>query len=272
MSLSGTLLSMSLAASLSLPRPLVYRRDLLRELVARDMKLRYKRSFLGVGWTLLNPLAQLLVFDFVFRVLFRVDTPNFSAFLFIGIVAWNWFSAALLQATTAILENRDLVRQPGFPAALLPNVTVASHLLHYVITLPIVFALLLLSGILPTFQILWLPVIMALQYALTLALAFLVASLHVGFRDTQYLLGIILMLGFFMTPILYTMSIVPEGYLWLYHFNPMAHLVEAYRAILMYGERPDLGALQSLGWVTAVAMLVFYLYFRRSSTSFAEQI
>jgi lipopolysaccharide transport system permease protein len=112
-------------------------RDLLRELVVRDMKLRDKRSCLGVGWTLVNPLSQLLVFDFVFRVLFRVNEPNFSAFLFIGIISWNWFSSALLQSTTAILENRDLIRQPGFPAGILPVVTVIAHLIHFLITLPI---------------------------------------------------------------------------------------------------------------------------------------
>jgi lipopolysaccharide transport system permease protein len=261
-----------MAASLTLPRTLVYRRDLLRELVVRDMKLRYKRSYLGVGWTLLNPLAQLLVFHFVFRVLFRVDTPNFSAFLFIGIVAWNWFSGALLQGTTAILENRDLIRQPGFPAALLPNVTVASHLIHFLITLPIVFLLLVVSGIDLTTRVLWLPAIIGLQYSLTLALAYLVASLHVAFRDTQYLLGIFLMLGFFMTPILYTMSIVPEAYLPLYHYNPMAHLIEAYRAVLMYGETPDLASLAILSGVVALMLLLSNLYFRRASASFAEQI
>lgn len=261
-----------MAASLTLPRALVYRRDLLRELVVRDMKLRYKRSYLGVGWTLLNPLAQLLVFHFVFQILFRVDTPNFSAFLFIGIVAWNWFSGALLQATTAILENRDLIRQPGFPAALLPNVTVASHLIHFLITLPIVFVLLAVSGIEITTRVLWLPVIIGLQYALTLALAYLVASVHVAFRDTQYLLGIFLMLGFFMTPILYTMSIVPEAYLPLYQYNPMAHLIEAYRAVLMYGETPDLTSLEILAGAIAVTLLLSNLHFRRASASFAEQI
>ena len=148
-----------------MPRGLEYGRDLLRELVVRDMKLRYKRSYLGIGWTLVNPLAQLLVYDFVFTVLFRVETPNFSAFLFIGIVAWNWFAAALLQATTAIVENRDLIRQPGFPSGMLPNVTVMSHLVHFLLTLPIVFTLLIVSNIPITAAALWLFPIIALDTA-----------------------------------------------------------------------------------------------------------
>jgi lipopolysaccharide transport system permease protein len=128
------------------------------------------------------------------------------------------------------------------------------------------------SGIDLTARVLWLPAIIGLQYALTLALAYLVASLHVAFRDTQYLLGIFLMLGFFMTPILYTMSIVPEAYLPLYQYNPMAHLIEAYRAVLMYGETPDLASLAILSGVVALMLLISNLYFRRASASFAEQI
>ena len=261
-----------MSSSLALPRSLEYRRDLLRELVVRDMKLRYKRSYLGVGWTLVNPLAQLLVFDFVFRVLFRVQTPNFSAFLFIGIISWNWFSSALLQSTTAILENRDLIRQPGFPSGMLPHVTVVAHLIHYVLTLPILFVLLLVSDIRIGACLLWLPLVMLMQYLLTVSLGFLVACLHVRLRDTQYLLGIFLMLGFFMTPILYTMDIVPAQYLPIYQVNPMAHLIAAYRDVLMYDASPDFRTLGILALVILAQLAAFYALFRRASVDFAEEI
>ena len=261
-----------MSANLTLPRYLEYRRDLLRELVVRDMKLRYKRSYLGVGWTLVNPLAQLLVYDFVFRVLFRVNTPNFSAFLFVGIISWNWFSGALLQSTTAILENRDLIRQPGFPAGMLPNVTMVAHLIHYLLTLPVLFALLVVSDIQIGATVLWLPLVVLLQCLLTVALGFLVACLHVKFRDTQYLLGIALMLGFFMTPILYTMDIVPERYLLIYQVNPMAHLIEAYRDVLMYGRAPDFGTLGILTLAILASLAAFFGLFRRASADFAEEI
>jgi len=259
-------------AGWALPRRIEYGRDLVRELVVRDMKLRYKRSYLGLAWTLVNPLSQLLVFAFVFQVLFRVETPNYTAFLFIGIVSWNWFSGALLQATNAILENRDLVRQPGFPSAMLPNVAVASQLIHYLLTLPVLFGLLVVSGVPITATAWWLPVIIAIQYLLTLSLGFFVAFLHVTFRDTQHLLGIFLMLGFFMTPILYEASIVPEQYLPIYDVNLMARLVAAYRAVLLEGHSPDVG---SLGIVTVVSLLLLmgcHRLFRRASIRFAEEI
>jgi ABC-type polysaccharide/polyol phosphate export permease len=192
-------------------------------------------------------------------------------YLFIGIASWNWFSGGLLESTNSILMNRDLIRQPGFPAVMLPNVTVASQLIHFLLTLPVL--LVLPAGGIPFgAALLWLPVVILVQYLLTFSLGLFAASLHVTFRDTQYLLGVFLMLGFFLTPILYDLSIVPDRYLPFYRLNPMTHLIEAYRAVLLRGETPDGDA---LGVVAALGLLqfgVFYLFFRRASIRFAEEI
>ncbi len=256
----------------SLRRRLVHGRDLIWELVVRDLKLRYKRSYLGVAWTLVNPLLQLLVFSFVFTVIFRVETPNFMPYLFIGITSWNWFSGALLESSNSILQNRDLIRQPGFPSAMLPNVTVASHLIHFLLTLPILALLLLVSEIPATVAILWLPLVILVQYTLTLSLAMFAASLNVTFRDTQYLLGVFLMLGFFLTPILYELSFVPERYLPFYRANPMNHVIEAYRALALRGDMPDLWSLALVTGGSIVQLGVSYLFFRQTSIRFAEEI
>lgn len=261
----------SIGASWALPRRFVHRRDLLRELVVRDMKLRYKRSYLGIAWTLVNPVAQLLVYTFVFRVLFRVETPNYMVYLFIGITCWTWFQAAVLESTGAILQNRDLIRQPGFPAALLPNVTVGSHLVHFLFTLPITFGLIYVSDLRITGAIVWLPLVILVQYLLTLSFSLMAACVHVNFRDTQYLLGVFLMLGFFLTPIIYDLSMVPERYWILYRLNPMTHLVDAYRAPLIRGEMPDLVSLAIVTVIGVVQLGLFYLLFRRASTSFVEE-
>jgi lipopolysaccharide transport system permease protein len=259
------------SVSWTAPERLVHRRDLLRELVVRDMKLRYKRSYLGIAWTLVNPLAQLLVYNFVFRVLFRDNTPNYLVYLFIGIASWTWFQSAVLESTTAILQNRDLIRQPGFPAALLPNVTVGSHMVHFFLTFPILAGLLVMNGIPFTTALAWLPLVILAQYLLTLSFSLLAACVHVNFRDTQYLLGVVLMLGFFLTPILYDVSRVPEQYRTLYRLNPMTHLIEAYRAILIRGERPALGSLAVVAVISVVQLGLFYRLFRRASTSFVEE-
>jgi homopolymeric O-antigen transport system permease protein len=255
----------------TLPPSLAQRRDLLRELVVRDMKLRYKRSYLGIAWTLVNPLMQLLVYTFVFHVLFRVNTPYYTSNVFVGIIAWAWFQAAVLESTVSILANRDLIRQPGFPAALLPNVTVGTHLLHFLLAFPILFGLAVVSGIPITGALVWLPLVILVQYVLTLSFSLLAACVHVNFRDTQYLLGVFLMLGFFLTPILYDVSMVPERYRTLYQLNPMTHLVGAYRAVLIRGWRPDLVSLGVVAVVSLVLLRLFYLLFRRASATFAEE-
>src|SRR5215510_1436091 len=99
-----------------------HRRDLFRELVIRDMKLRYKRSILGLGWSLLNPLAQLLVYRFIFEQVLPANVPNFTSFLFSGVLVWNWFHMSMVVATTTVVDNRELIKRPGFPIAILPAV------------------------------------------------------------------------------------------------------------------------------------------------------
>src|SRR6188768_4207585 len=118
---------------------LIYIRDLLVTLVGRDMKLRYKRSILGIAWSLLTPLAQLAVFYVTFDVLLPLNVPNYLSFLFTGVLVWNWFQVSLYQATSTIVDNRELIKKPGFPTAILPVVTVASYLVHFLFALPILF-------------------------------------------------------------------------------------------------------------------------------------
>src|SRR5262245_33397556 len=177
-------------------RDLIYLRDLVYELVVRDLKIRYKRSLLGIGWSLLNPLLQLLVFYFVFRWIVPVQVPNFAIFLFIGILVWNWFQSSVLFAATAITDNNMLIRQPGFPIAILPVVTVTTNLVNLLLAFPILLFALLFNGFTLKLFVLMLPLIMAAQFVFMLSLAYLVAALQVPYRDTQYLLGVILMLGF----------------------------------------------------------------------------
>lgn len=252
---------------------LTYLRDLLFMLVARDMKLRYKRSWLGVGWTLLNPLAQLLVFYFIFNAVLPLNVPHYSSFLFSGILVWNWFQSALLLATGAIVDHRELIKQPGFPAAILPIVTVTSNLIHFLLALPILFVFLMIDGSRLTIYSTALPLVISIQFILTLGLAYLVATFHVTFRDTQYLLGVILQLVFFLTPIFYNASVIPERYQAFYRLNPMVELTDAYRALLMRGELPNnLLALLFLGIIAIALLLLGYAIFKKASSDFVDEL
>ena len=253
-------------------RRLLYMSDLLVTLVARDMKLRYKRSILGVVWTLLNPLAQLVVFAFIFRLMLPVEVPNYITFLFTGVLAWNWFQASLFQATSTVVENRELIKQPGFPAGILPAVTVTSHLVHFVLALPILFFFLVVGETgLPT-TILALPLVIAIQFVLTLSLAYLLATFHVTFRDTQYLLGVVLQLMFFLTPVFYDANVIPARYQLLYRLNPMVHVIDAYRAILIAGKAPDPLSMVLLGSAAALLVCVGYGVFTNAKYRFVDEL
>lgn len=250
----------------------VYLRDLLRELVARELKLRYKESILGIAWSLLNPLLQLLVFSVVFRLILPLNIPNYAAYLFVGLLVWNWFQASLVSAATAIVDGRSLIKRPGFPIAILPIVTVMANLIHFLLALPVLVLFLLLTGV--TFQasILLLPAVILVQFLLTLSLSYFLATFHVSFRDTQHLVGVLLMFLFYLSPIFYDASAIPPDYQFIYRLNPILHLLEAYRAVLIQGTLPSTMPLAILTLASTVLLILGYRLFLNASYSFVEEL
>jgi len=252
-------------------RTVIYLRDVLRELVIRDIKIRYKRSMLGIGWSLLNPLLQLSVYYSVFRWILVVKVANFAVFLFIGILVWNWFQSSVFFASAAITDNSMLIRQPGFPVAILPVVTVTSNLVNLVLAFPILLFALLINGFSLTLAVLVLPLVLATQFMLTLTIAYLVAALQVPYRDTQYLLGIFLLLGLYLCPVFYSSEVLPAHVIPFYRLNPLARIIESYRDILMYGRVPSLSAMALTIAALVPLLMLTYTYFRRASYRFIEE-
>jgi lipopolysaccharide transport system permease protein len=247
-------------------------RDTILVLVSRDMKLRYKRSIIGLAWTMLNPLLQLLVIGFVFSNILGQVAPHYASFLFIGLLIWNWFASALVGATSSIVDNRDLIKCPEFPHWILPVVLVISHMIQFLLSFPILFLMLLVEHVHLTQVIFALPLIILLQFILTLSLAYMFATFHVTFRDTQYLLSVILTLAFFFTPVFYEVSTIPEVYQPLFRLNPMAHVLNAYRELLLHGRVPDVLLLLFLYLVSVSLLALGCLIFRKASHRFVEEI
>ena len=247
-------------------------RDLLRELITRDLKLRYRGSILGVAWTLLNPLAELLVLFFIFGSVLPLEIPNYAAFLFTGLLVYGWFQTSLNFATAAIVGNRDLIKRPGMPTAILPIVTVASNLVHFLMALPVLVLLLVVTGVDVTSAVLALPLLIAIQFVLILSLAYPVAVVHVWFRDTQHLLRIALQLLFYLTPVFYQASAIPERYRPFYYLNPMVTMVEAYRMVLVNGLLPKAGPLLALAVVSTGVLVIGVILFKRTSHRFVDEL
>jgi lipopolysaccharide transport system permease protein len=253
-------------------RQLLYLRDLLRELVLRDIKVQYKSSVLGVAWSLLNPLFQLLVFVFLFRVVMPLGIDNYASFAFTGMLAWSWFQLSMMQATGVITSHRELIRRPGFPAAILPAITVTTNLIHLLVALPLLLIFVLFSKGELNLTILVLPLVMVLQFMLTLALAYILATANVLFRDTQHLVGVFLQLLFYFTPVFYSARQVPGKYRAIYELNPMVHIVSAYRDLLLAGKMPDTNVLLFLGLAAAGLLAIGYKIFVHSRDRFVEEL
>ncbi len=257
--------------NLEATRRLVHLRDLVHQLVLRDLKGNYRSSFLGILWSLMNPLLQLLVFTFLFRVVMPLGAGS-SAALFAGLIAWTWFQISMTQATTAITSHRELIRRPGFPQLILPVVTVATNLINFTLALPLLLTFHLLMGGKVHGALFYLPVIMGLQFLFTLSLAYFLAALNVLFRDTQHLAGVVLQMLFYVTPIFYSLEQVPERFRAVYQVNPLLHLVAAYRAILIQGVSPDWTNLSMVTLVTMVLLGAGYSLFCKTCDAFVEEL
>lgn len=251
---------------------LVYLRDLLRALVIRDLTIRYKRSLLGVGWSLLVPLSQLLILSFIFQVVLPLNVPHYATYLYSGLLPWSWFNTSLMAATTSVPSNRELVRQVGFPVWILPIITVSSQFLHFLMAVPFLFVFLWIDQRPVTTAAAALPLVMALQGLFILALAYFVSAFQVFFHDTRHLLGITLTLMFYMTPVFYHLDAVPPGYTLLFELNPMVHLLTAYRAILIGGELPAVAPLAAVGAGSTVLVIVGRRLFIRLRYRFVQEL
>jgi len=250
----------------------VYLRDLLFELVVRDLKVRYQSSALGFAWTLISPVMLLMVFYFVFQVIIAIDVPRYASYVFLGILVFTWFQSSLQQGAYAITANSELIMQPGFPATVLPIVTVATQLIHFMFALPVLIPFLLMEDSQIGVTALSLPILLLVQFILTLALAYLVAGINVIFRDVGLLLEVVLRLLFFLTPIFYQVEMVPESIRPYYLLNPMVELLQSYRAVLIYGTAPNWSALLIIGLASTLLLVICYRIFTSINYRFTEEL
>ena len=248
------------------------RRELISTLVAKELKARYRGSLLGMVWTFLNPLLLLLVYSLVFSVYMRVQMENYALFVFTGLLPWIWFTSSLSDGATAVVSSGSLITKSMFPAEVLPMVKILSNLMNYIFSLPLLFIFMAAYGVPLHLSILWLPVVMAAQLVMTLGMVYFLSALNVRFRDTQHVLGNLLTLWFFLTPVLYSIKNAPEDYRHLLFLNPMTVLAVSYQDIFIYGKAPNITYLLALGLTGVVVTLIGFRQFEIGKDMFAEEI
>jgi len=258
-------------------------RELIRSLVARDLKVRYRNSVLGIAWSWAHPLLMMLVYTMVFNFLAgRSDLDNFHIFVLCALLPWNFFSASVSEATTSIVGNGHLIKKVYFPREILPISVVISNLVNFVIALPIFFALALVSGARVTAWALLLPIPILVQLAFSVGICLILATLDVFYRDTQVIIGVLMMAWFFVTPIFYPITQVPleahifgiafNAQLWLRRLNPMASIIASYRDLLYRGASTGLDFLLRTAATALITLVVGYVVFLRYSSRFGEEV
>jgi lipopolysaccharide transport system permease protein len=251
---------------------LIRYRALIQTLVVRDLKARYRGSTLGLLWTLLNPLLHMGIYALVFSVYIRIEMEQYPAFLLCGILPWMWFSSALFMGTTAIIESGSLLKKVVFPPQVLPTVTVIATFINFLLGLPLLFGILLLFGVTFGWALLALPLIIVAQFALTFGLTLIVSAVSVRYRDVPPILGHVLSFWFFLTPIIYPASSVPERFRALLSLNPVTPFFVAYQEALLYNRLVSWEAFGAMICLGVVALLVGVLIFERLRWSLAEEV
>lgn len=246
-------------------------REMINSLVRRDLKGRYKGSALGFLWTFLNPLLQLCVYTLVFSVILRNDIEDFYLFLFVALVPWIFFSTAISGGAGCVRAQQDMVKKIYFPREVLPISFVTSNFVNMILSLIVVLAVLLISGKGINLRAMTgLPIVLLVEYMLALGGALIVSSVSVFFRDLEYLLGIIVMAWQFLTPVMYSIDLVPESLMPLFLINPMTPVIIAYRDILYYQKFPEVSTLLHAFVLGVVLLLVGLIIFEKLQKRFAE--
>ena len=247
-------------------------RDLIKNLVSRDFKTRYKRSYLGILWSLLNPLLIIIVYTFAFDYIMRIRVKDFPIFFMCGYLPWSYLAASLGLALTSLSESGYMIKAVYFPREILPLSTILSCLVHFLITFLFVFPVLMIFGYFPTWAILALPVIILLQSLFTFGLCLFLSSIHVYFRDIRYILDVILTIWFWVTPIAYPVSLIPDQFLFVYKLNPMTLFVTAYRDVLISGSFPIPRYWLALSIAVMISLALGYFPFLRVKKRLAEEL
>ncbi len=266
----------TIAAILGAAREVASFSELLRTMVIRDLKLRYRNSALGFLWSLLSPLLMMLVFILVFKVLTQSNIENYPVFLMTGLLPWIFTQGAMVGGLHSVTGNANLINKVYFPRELLPMSAVLAGFVQFVVGYVLLMVALLAFGVQLHGTIAFVPLIMLLNLAFALGLAMVVSVVNVFFRDLQHLVEIGILAWFFLTPIFYTLDVVPNTsflgldiHRWVFSLNPMATLVTDYRYVLTEGYWPIRHTVVTIAMSGILLGLGWYLM-RRFAHRFAE--
>lgn len=245
--------------------------DFLVVMTTKEIKVRYKMTLIGLSWAFLNPVIQMLVMGIVFRFFVPVKVDNYFIFLFSGLLLWNFVSLTISRSTTIIINERMLIQKSMFPREILVLSVVAGNLIHLLISLGLLLIVLIFLGYLSWSWIL-LPLILLPVVALVSGISLLLSALNVRFRDINFVSQVMVSLWFYVSPILYTLDLLPEKFVKYFLFNPLTGILDFTRALLIGMPLKFLWIdILSLGWCIWL-FVVGILVFKKTSRKFDEWV
>ncbi len=248
-------------------------RALLWALTLRELKARYRASILGFLWTFLNPTLNMVVYVLVFDYLMRSTVERYPYYLFCGLLPWIYFSSSVLGGTTSVSDRRDLLTKVRFPAQVLPATVVMTNLVNFLLSLPLLVLLGAFFGQWPTWHVLVALPVLVVQTLFTLAVTYFLSALNVAFRDLQHIVGNLVQMAFFLTPVLWPVkNLTPSQQTLVLYANPLASLIDAWRNIFYEHALPDPAPLAVVTAISLLLMIASASVFERRREEFAELV
>ena len=247
-------------------------RELLKTSVKKEVRGKYKNSFLGVLWSFLNPLLQIVVYAIVFPLILNNKEENYVIFLCCGLIPWTFFATAINRAAFSFVENGNILKKVYFPREIVPISVVTSEAINFLISTIIIVAFVLFGGLGLTKYVIFYTVVLLAQYLIVLAISLIIASICVYLRDLQHFIGVALQLLFYAAPVVYSPTSIPENFQWILKFNPMTYIINAYRDIFYNQTMVDVNSLLMIIGVGIVGCVIGYAIFCKLQKGFAEQL
>jgi len=247
-----------------------YYRDLIIALTQKELKVRYKRSFLGYLWSIANPLALALVFFIAFKIFMKIRVENYTLFLISGLFPWQWFSNTVNGSAMVFVGNASLIRKVNFRREVLVIATVLNDMLHFILSIPVIVVFIFLYGMKPSLSwLIGIPILLIIQFIITFGFSIAVATINLFFRDIERIVFIFTTLMFYVTPIIYPEDMVPAGYRGLILLNPLSVLMVSWRNLFMKGTM-DFRSITLAFIYSLLVIAIGYLIFRKLRWRFAE--
>ncbi len=244
--------------------------DLLLSMTEKELKARYKRTIFGFFWVIVNPILQMIVIGFVFRFFIKEPIKNYYLYLLVGLLVWNYFSLSLSKTTSSIVNERSLIKKAKFPREVIPLSIILSNFVHLMIAFTLLIPIILISETFTfmSFSLLFVAIIMLLAF--TTGLSLLTCALNVRYRDISFFVQAILVIWFYITPVVYTINVIPKSVMWIWRLNPLTSITQLFQSSLASAAGPGPAMLLSNSLIIIVVVLVGIFIFNRESKNFDD--